>query len=65
MNMKNIDWKEMSNSEIESKLKSLEFEYEKVLNDIDELYNKAKYIDLNYTKGKALIEKRLNPKKFN
>lgn len=62
--MKNIDWKEMSNSEIESKLKSLEFEYEKVLNDIDELYNKANYIDLNYTKGKKLIEKRLTPKKF-
>lgn len=62
--MGNIDWKEMSNSEIESKLKSLEFEYEKVLNDIDELYNKANYIDLNYTKGKTLIEKRLKPKNF-
>jgi len=61
---KNIDWNEMSNSEIESKIKSLEFEHEKIMNDIDELYNKSNYIKLNYSKGKKLIEKRLTPKKF-
>ena len=59
-----MEWKNMSNSEIEVKLKELEFEYEKCRNDINKLYDKLENINSNYIKGKKIIDKRLNPTKI-
>jgi hypothetical protein len=58
-----MDWKEMSNSEIEVKLKELEFEYDKVNLDITKLGNKLNELSLEYNKGKYLLNKRLNSNK--
>lgn len=60
--MENIKFNEMSNSEIEIRIKSLEFEYEKVKNEIYERYDKLDYLNKNYLLGKTLLEKRLNKK---
>lgn len=59
-----MEWKNMSNSEIEVKLKELEFEYEKCRIDINKLYDKLEDINSNYLKGKQVIDKRLNPIKI-
>ena len=60
--MENIKFNEMSNSEIETRIKSLEFEYEKVKNEIYEKYDKLDYLNKNYLLGKSLLDKRLNKK---
>lgn len=59
-----MDWKEMSNSEIEVKLKELEFEYDKIKSNILELYNKLNDLNKDYLNGKYIIDKRLSPNKF-
>lgn len=59
-----MDWKEMTNSEIEVKLKEREFEYNKVKNDIVKLYNKLDELNKDYINGKFILDKRLNPTKF-
>jgi hypothetical protein len=56
-----MNWKEMSNSEIEVRLKELEFEYDKVKSDINKLYEKINIINSEYIKGKFIINKRINP----
>lgn len=53
----------MSNSEIEVKLKELEFEYDKINLDITKLGNKLNELSLEYNKGKYLLNKRLNSNK--
>lgn len=60
----NMNWKEMSNSEIEVKLKELEFEYNKTKMDMIELSNKLDELNEMYINGKFIIDKRLNPTKF-
>lgn len=55
-----MDWKEMSNSEIEVKIKELEFEYDKVNLEITKLGKKLNDLSLDYNKGKYLLDKRLN-----
>lgn len=59
-----MDWKEMSNSEIEVKLKELEFEYTKVQAEINDRYNKLNELNKNYINGKFLMEKRMSPNKI-
>lgn len=59
-----MNWKEMSNSEIEVKLKELEFEYDKTKSDITKLYDKLNELNKEYLNGKYIIDKRLNPNKF-
>lgn len=59
-----IDWSEFSNSEIEVKIKELEFEYARVEFEIKEKYKKLDELSKNYNKGKIMLEKRLNPNKF-
>ena len=59
-----MDWKEMSNSEIEVKLKELEFEYNKVQKEINELYTKINKLNNEYINGKFIIDKRINQTNF-
>lgn len=59
-----MNWQEMSNSEIEVKLKELEFEYEKIKNDILKLYDVLDDVNKEYVNGKFIIDKRLTPNKF-
>jgi hypothetical protein len=59
-----MDWKEMSNSEIEVKLKSLEFEYQKTNDEITNLGKKLNELSSEYNKGKYLLEKRIMPNNF-
>lgn len=59
-----MEWKEMSNSEIEVKLKELEFEYTKVQTEINEKYVKLNELNKNYINGKFVMEKRMNPNKI-
>lgn len=58
-----MDWKEMSNSEIEVRLKQLEFEYDKTNTEITKLGKKLNELSLEYNKGKYLLDKRINPNK--
>ena len=58
-----IDWEEYSNSEIETKLKSMVFEYEKLTTEINEKGYKLNDLNQNYIKGKIILDKRLNPGK--
>ena len=58
-----IDWDEYSNSEIETKLKTMAFEYEKLTNEVNEKGYKLNDLNQSYIKGKAMLEKRLNPTK--
>lgn len=58
-----IEWGDYSNVEIEVKLKTLEFEYEKTKKDISNLYNNLNALNKSYLEGKDVLEKRLNPKK--
>ena len=51
----------MSNSEIEVKLKSMEFEYDGVNLEITKLGKKLNELSLEYNKGKSLLEKRITP----
>ena len=60
-----MNWDELSNSEIEIKLKEMEFEYNKISKEINEKYSKLNELNKNYIKGKYVIEKRLRPNKFN
>ena len=60
-----MNWEELSNSEIEIKLKEIEFEYNKISNEINEKYSKLNELNKNYIKGKYVIDKRLKPSKFN
>ena len=62
--METIDWNDLSNSEIETKLKTLEFEYEKVKTDITNLYSKLDNINKNYNNGKVILDKRMHPQKY-
>lgn len=59
-----MDWKEMSNSEIEVKLKELEFKYEKIKTNIIKLYDELNKLNNDYINGKFIIDKRLNPTKL-
>lgn len=59
-----IDWSEFSNSEIEIKVKELEFEYTRVEFEIKEKYKKLDELSKNYSNGKIMLEKRTNPNKF-
>ena len=59
-----IAWEEYSNSEIETKLKTLAFQYEKQQNEINDLIIELDSLNKNYNKGKLILEKRLNPSKF-
>ena len=59
-----MKWEELSNSEIEVKLKELEFKYEKTNNDITDLGKKLNDLSKEYNKGKYLLEKRIMPKKI-
>jgi len=58
-----IDWDDYSNLEIETKLKTMAFEYEKLTNEINEKGYKLNELNQSYIKGKAMLEKRLNPTK--
>jgi len=61
-----IDWEEYSNSEIETKLKTMSFDYEKLTNEINEKGYLLSELNKSYRKGKNILEKRLNPgKKIN
>ena len=51
----------MSNSQIEVKLKELEFEFESIQNQIKKLAENLNKLSVEYDKGKNLINKRLNP----
>lgn len=59
-----MNWKEMSNSEIEVKLKELEFEYNKVQLEINNLYKKLNELNKEYINGKFIIDKRINQNNF-
>lgn len=59
-----MDWKEMSNSEIEVKLKELECEYDKTNLEITKLGKKLNELSSEYNKGKYLLEKRITPNKI-
>jgi len=60
-----IDWDEYSNSEIETKLKTMAFEYERLTNEVNERGYKLSELNKDYIKGKLMLEKRLNPGKKN
>lgn len=53
-------WSEMSNSEIEVKLKELEFEYDKANNDITKLSIKLNELSKQWNAGKKIIGKRMS-----
>lgn len=59
-----MEWKELSNSEIEVKLKELEFEYNKIQEEINERYIKLNELNKDYIKGKFVIDKRISPNKI-
>ncbi len=59
-----IDWDEYSNSEIETKLATLSFEYEKKQNDINNLIIELDILNKNYIQGKTILNKRLQPRLF-
>jgi len=59
-----IDWEDYSNSEIEVKLKTLEFEYEKLKQEINEKGFELDNLNQNYIQGKTMLNKRLQPSKF-
>lgn len=58
--MERLKWSEMSNSEIEVKLKELESEYNKIRIDIGNLYTKLQCLNNEFIKGSNLINKRIN-----
>jgi hypothetical protein len=60
-----MDWKEMSNSEIEVKIKELEFEYQAIQAEISKKYESLNILNKEYLNGKYTLEKRMNPSKFN
>ena len=55
--MQTINWEDYSNSEIETKLKTIEFEYENMGHQLDG-------INRNYIKVNTTLNKRLYPKIF-
>ncbi len=59
-----MNWKEMSNSEIEVAVKGLEFEYEKIKLEIYTLSDKLDSLNSEYIKGKEILDRRTNPSKF-
>lgn len=54
----NIEWSEYSNSEIEIKLKELEFEHDNKKNEIAKMYDELNYLNSNYIKGLEILNKR-------
>lgn len=54
----NIEWSEYSNSEIEIKLKELEFEHDNKKNEITKMYDELNYLNSNYIKGLEILNKR-------
>lgn len=62
--MENIDYQELSNYEIEIKLKELEFQYEKIANDIKNKTKELNFLNTNYIKGKDFLDRRTNPNKY-
>ena len=61
--MEKIDWSELSNYEIEVKLKELEFTYKKVKSEVVLKYKELESLNDNYLKGQEVIDKRLYPGK--
>ena len=58
--MQQVDWSNMSNTEIRMKLKGLEEEYTYIKNQINKLFNTMDDLDNEYVKGKKELEKRSN-----
>jgi len=56
-----MDWNELSNSEIEVKLKEIEFEYENIKTEIYNKYKKLSILNTDYIEGKSTLDKRLTP----
>jgi hypothetical protein len=58
-----INWYDYANSEIEIKLKTLEFEYEKLKQDVVKQYDLLNKLNNEYLRGKSVLERRIKPKK--
>ena len=54
-----MEWDELSNAEIEVKIKSMEFEYENIKTNIEKLYNQLLILNSQYLEGKKVLDKRL------
>lgn len=54
-----MEWEELSNAEIEVKLKELEFEYTSVSTKIQNEYDLLRKLNNEYLEGKRIIDKRL------
>jgi hypothetical protein len=59
--MDKIEWSELSNSEMEVKLKTLEFEYENVKNNINKQILVLDELEKSYIKGISELNKRISP----
>ena len=62
--MQTINWEDYSNSEIETKLKTIEFEYEKIKQTINNMGHQLDGLNRNYIQGNTTLNKRLYPKIF-
>lgn len=54
-----MEWEDLSNAEIEVKLKSMEFEYDSTSSKIKEMYKILNKLNNDYIDGKKLLDKRL------
>jgi uncharacterized coiled-coil DUF342 family protein len=53
-----INWENISNSEIRTKMISMVNEYESIKNQINKLISKMDTLDIEYDKAKKELEKR-------
>lgn len=54
-----MDWSKMLTSEIEVKLKTIEFEYNKLQSEINQTIVKMDYLNKTYIEGKKILEERI------
>lgn len=55
-----MEWNKMLTSEIEVKLKTMEFQYNKLQGDINQTIVKMDYLNKSYIEGKKILEERIS-----
>lgn len=55
-----MEWDKMLTSEIEVKLKTMEFQYNKLQSEINQIIVKMDYLNKSYIEGKKILEERIS-----
>lgn len=55
-----MEWNKMLTSEIEVKLKTMEFQFNKLQGDINQIIVKMDYLNKSYIEGKKILEERVS-----